>query len=122
MPKPAKKLTNTRSPKGKSAPAITTKPSQSALVHSTTGKVSDAPSKQARVIEILQSAGGTTIAAIMQATGWQQHSVRGFLAGVVRKKLKLKLESNKVDGKRVYRIDGDGSSKASRPQSKRRVA
>ena len=44
---------------------------------------------------------------MMQATGWQQHSVRGFLAGVVRKKLKLKLDSNKVDGNRVYRIDGE---------------
>ena len=43
---------------------------------------------------------------MMKATGWQQHSVRGFLAGVVRKKLKLKLNSKKVDGNRVYRIDG----------------
>ena len=41
----------------------------------------------------------------MKATGWQQHSVRGFLAGVVRKRLKLKLSSKKVDGNRVYRID-----------------
>jgi hypothetical protein len=39
---------------------------------------------------------------------------------VVRKKLKLKLESNKVDGNRVYRIEGEGSPKANRPQSKRR--
>ena len=54
---------------------------------------------------------------------WQQHSVRGFLAGVVRKKLNLKLESKKVDGQRVYRIDeravGRGKP-ASR--SKRRAA
>ena len=55
---------------------------------------------------MLQSPTGTTIAAMMKATGWQQHSVRGFLAGVVRKKLKLKLNSKKVDGNRVYRIDG----------------
>ena len=41
---------------------------------------------------------------MMQATGWQQHSVRGFLAGVVRKRLRLKLGSNKVDGARVYRV------------------
>jgi hypothetical protein len=40
----------------------------------------------------------------MKATGWQQHSVRGFLAGVVRKRLKLKLDSEKLGGQRVYRI------------------
>jgi hypothetical protein len=43
---------------------------------------------------------------MMKATGWQQHSVRGFLAGVVRKRLKLKLDSKLVDDKRVYRLAG----------------
>jgi len=58
----------------------------------------------------------------MKATGWQQHSVRGFLAGVVRKKLKLNLNSKKIDGSRVYSInDGDGFKPSSR-QSKRRAA
>jgi hypothetical protein len=65
-----------------------------------------AVSKQARVIAMLQSPAGATIAGMMKETDWQQHSVRGFLAGVVRKKLKLKLLSKKVDDKRIYRISG----------------
>jgi hypothetical protein len=47
---------------------------------------------------------GATIAAMMKATGWQPHSVRGFLAGVVRKRLKLKLAWKEIDGNRVYQI------------------
>ena len=85
-------------------------------------KKADAGSKQSRVIAMLQSPDGATIAAMMKATGWQQHSVRGFLAGVVRKKLKLKLDSKKIDGSRVYRINGADGAKASGRQSKRRAA
>jgi Protein of unknown function (DUF3489) len=61
-------------------------------------------SKQDTVIALLQQPMGTTIAAMMAATGWQQHSVRGFLAGVVRKRFGLDLVSEKTDQGRVYRI------------------
>ncbi len=62
------------------------------------------PSKQARVLAMLKCEQDTTIAAVMQETGWQQHSVRGFCAGVVRKKLGLTLNSEKNSSARVYRV------------------
>jgi hypothetical protein len=114
MPKSSKK----RSPKSTAARATTAK----APTISDLEKKNDAGSKQARVIEMLQSPTGMTIAAMMKETGWQQHSVRGFLAGVVRKKLKLKLNSKKIDGNRVYRVDGEDSAKPIGRQSKRRPA
>jgi len=77
-------------------------------------------SKQDRVIALLRRREGATLAALVKATGWKQHSIRGFLAGTVRKKLKLALVSEKVDGVRTYRI-GTGrtakSAKAARGRS-----
>ena len=69
-----------------------------------------AGTKHAQVLAMLQDRAGTTIAAIMAATSWQQHSVRGFLAGVVRKKLGLNLVSEPGESGRVYRIIDDTAS------------
>jgi len=78
-----------------------------------------ADNKQAGVIALLRAPAGATIAAMAGATGWQAHSVRGFLAGVVRKKLGFNLISEAGDSGRVYWIKNDGapsvgSSNASR--------
>ncbi len=70
-------------------------------------KTGRSPSKQDRVLAMLKRGQGTTIAAVMQETGWQQHSVRGFFAGVVRKKLGVTLNSEKKFDGRVYRVAAD---------------
>jgi hypothetical protein len=64
----------------------------------------NATSKQDSVLALLRRPEGVTIDALAKATGWQRHSIRGFLAGTVRKKLKLPLLSEKVDGARTYRL------------------
>ena len=68
---------------------------------------------------MLRRSAGTTIASLMVATGWQQHSIRGFLAGVVRKKLGLNLTSQQTDKGRIYRIkDTDAAPSATERNKK----
>ena len=68
-------------------------------------------SKQDRIVALLQRPEGATLDVLVKETEWQKHSVRGFLAGTVRKKLKLPLLSEKIDGVRTYRI---GTAKATK--------
>jgi hypothetical protein len=101
MPKPKSARTKIlRSPKSKTA--VRKSETQSKVRSSITA--GRAESKQARLITMLRASSGATVAAMMAATEWQQHSVRGFLAGVIRKKLGLNLVSEESDDGRIYRI------------------
>lgn len=67
---------------------------------------SDAPSssKRDRILAMLRSPSGASLSALAEETQWQPHSVRGFLAGVVRKKLSLNLVSTLTEQGRIYRV------------------
>jgi hypothetical protein len=60
--------------------------------------------KQAALVAMLRRKEGATIAQIVEATGWQPHTVRGAFAGALKKRLGLTITSEKVEGTRVYRI------------------
>ena len=104
--------------KSKAAPRLTVRKVGKSASRKRSAPASSRPAarldtKHARVIAMLRKPAGTTIVAIMAATDWQQHSVRGFLAGVVRKKLGLNLVSDQTDKGRIYRIKDGRPSPAS---------
>jgi hypothetical protein len=69
------------------------------------------PSKQQLCLELLCRPDGASLEELQAATGWQAHSVRGFLSGTVRKKLGLNLISDRAgDGTRRYRVASEGIS------------
>jgi hypothetical protein len=62
-------------------------------------------SKTAKIIDLLQRPGGVTLKELIKATGWQAHSVRGFLSGTLGKKMGTPVKSSKrADGERAYRL------------------
>jgi hypothetical protein len=62
-------------------------------------------SKKAKIVALLKRPGGASLAQLQKATGWQAHSVRGFLSGTLKKKMGLRIHSAKlVDGARTYRV------------------
>lgn len=63
--------------------------------------------KIATLVELLRRPDGATIETMMQATGWQAHSVRGAISGSIKKTLGLEVISEKVDSVRVYRIGAE---------------
>jgi hypothetical protein len=63
------------------------------------------PSKTAKVLDLLKRPGGVTLKELVKATGWQAHSVRGFLSGIVGKKMGTPVESSKhADSDRTYSL------------------
>jgi hypothetical protein len=96
----------------------TSKPKSAARSARASSKPAAGHSKHDRILALLRRSAGTTIASLMAATGWQQHSVRGFLAGVVRKKLGLDLVSEQTDKGRIYCKDTDAAPAATERNKK----
>ncbi|MGD9506998.1 MAG: DUF3489 domain-containing protein [Geminicoccaceae bacterium] len=103
-PPPAKASRGRKTAKGNRSPAEAAAADVSPSVANGFGKVREG-TKQALVIEMLRRPEGATIDDIVAATGWQPHTVRGAMAGALKKKLGLEVTSEKVEGRgRVYRL------------------
>jgi hypothetical protein len=93
----------------------------SAKTTKTSSDRSKSDSKRDKIVALLQRPEGATLDALVKETQWQKHSVRGFLAGTVRKKLKLPLLSEKIDGVRTYRIGTGKAAKGKKASAARKA-
>ena len=101
--KPAAHVAPAKGKRGKDAPKG--KRRHMAPVAAKNAKVAREGSKKSEVIDLMRRANGATLAEIMELTGWQAHTVRGFVSGTLIKKLSLKVESFRSDEKgRTYRV------------------
>ena len=92
--------------KGASRPARKARPKPDAKAPSTSPR---SDTKQSRLIAALKRKNGATLKEMVKVTGWQPHSVRGAISSALKKKLGLKVISEKIDSRgRVYRIKADG--------------
>lgn len=102
--KPSSKPTPTRVTRSQRTP-VSTRANIATIMPAPPSGPSGHPSKQNACLALLTRPNGATIEDLQSATGWQSHSIRGFLAGAVKKKLGLTLVSSKADGDvRRYRI------------------
>lgn len=93
MPKSKRQTTNVPPPKSGRARTKASKPAPTL-------------SKLDAMVVALRKPKGATILDLINVTGWQVHSVRGAIAGALKKRRNLQITSTKTDGKRVYRITG----------------
>ena len=104
--KRAKSATSTKGEKPKAAAKLKGAHAAPSKIGPTDDVHAARVTKHDRILTLLTRREGASIPEMMEATDWQQHSVRGFLAGTVKKKLGFSLTSSKADGElRRYRID-----------------
>lgn len=109
MSKKSSTTPNTTSIEPKSKPVSARQPTKVKPAKSLQPQTKPEPSARTgskidAVVTMLRAKQGASITQLVTATGWQQHSVRGAISGMLKKKLGLNVVSEKVDGTRLYRI------------------
>ena len=101
MPKPAKK----------SAPSKPSKKAKFTPAPKTAAKAARPGTKSAVIMHLLSRDNGATVRELAAAADWQEHSVRGFMSGTLKRKRGLEVTSQIVDGKRRYNISTAGAGR-----------